>query len=150
MTHTRSTIAAALLALGLLAAGCGDDADPSGDLGGDVGRAGGSKGASQVLTTIGTSLPDGDGPRTCSLLSPHVQRSLEARVKAGNCIAAVSMASKALTPAQAEDLARLDYADVQADGDAATATGDGAAALAEVLGVDKLTLERVELHWQVG
>lgn len=134
----------------LCLAGCGGSSSSSGGSGGDVGSSEGATGATEVVETLAAALPDGDGPRVCSLLSPDTQQALLRHTGTADCIAATTAAARTLSAEQRAALGRTDSLEVEADGDKAVATGEAADVLAAVLGVETATLARVEEHWHLG
>lgn len=116
---------------------------------GDVGSAKGEDGVRDVLGVLATAVPDGDGPRVCSLLAPEAQERLASATATSDCVAAVKAAAGRATAA---DLAGLGDAEIEmGDGEEkAAVTGEAAQALAEVMGASDLSLLRLEEHWVIG
>lgn len=126
------------LVLALALGGCGksDDelvAEPTAD------------GATAAVNQFVTALEDGDPQAACAQLAAEAQRSFERAQGAADCITAIDRAGAAAT-----DVSDVDSGDVTVEGDRATVAGEEADQLAELLGMDGLTLTRVDARWAIG
>lgn len=119
----------------------------------DVGADLGEDGVRDVVQVFAKALADGDGPRACSLMSVPAQRSMIARVKAGDCLTAVTSASKSLPPGAADALRSLEPRNIALNGQRArvdlAASGVTAEQVAGVLPGTTMDLSVQDARWAV-
>lgn len=131
---TRTLVTVAVL---MTLCACGGDQEPGEDPS--------AEGAAEVVASLVDALDGNDPQAACSFLADTAQRALEKARSEPDCIAAVSSFG-----ADAEGVSTVDASDITVDGDRASAEGAASEQLASLLGLDALTLVRVDERWAIG
>src|SRR5436305_291252 len=108
---------ATVLAISLLAAGCGGSGAPKSD----------ADAIAQVLKNAAKAAADGDGDKACGYLTPDAQRQVVLQTGTGvlgqsDCATSVKRAQFVLTPLDKQRIKSLTPTGIQVNGTSATAT----------------------------
>ena len=145
--HTAAAVGrrAAVLAVALLAAGCGSSA-PKTD----------ADAIAQVLKSAAKAAADGDGDKACGYLTADAQRQVVLQTGAGvlgqsDCATSVKRAQFVLTPLDKQRIKSLDPTAIQVTGTSATATVATGAGAPAGQGISvQLQLQKEGSDWRIS